>query len=102
MARPSGVKFPCYDYTFGEGGRTADHIEEAQLILDVDRESCKKIAQRSTTIPSADLDAFYNRHTIPTIVDAQKAKAWGMVQDIMILNPTGQSQPNVAVWTVGW
>lgn len=94
--------FHAFDYTFPQGGMTPDQIEAAQLVLDIDRNTCKKIVQQNATIPSAELDALYIRHTAPTFIDAQKAKTWGMVRDVLDLNPTGELQPNVAIWSVGW
>lgn len=94
--------FHAFDYGFGPGSQTPALIEQAQLQLDTERTRCKEITRLNSTIPSAALDGFYNRHTMPSIVDATQAKVWGMVQDVFLLNPTGVAQPNVAVWTVGW
>lgn len=93
--------FHAYDWGF-EGRQMSDRIAEALKRLDSDIKVSKDITARHTSIPAKQLDQLFGRSPTPTIFTPDEAKKFGLVDDIVDLNPTGQSEPNVAVWTVGW
>ncbi len=79
-----------------------DRIAEALQRLESDVRLSRQIAEKHTTIPKDRLDAIYRNSPTPTIFTPQEAKTFGIVEDIVELNPTGAPEPNVAIWTVGW
>lgn len=93
--------FHAYDWGF-EGRQMTDRIEEALKRLDSDIGLSRDIAAKNTRIGAARLDELYRRTPVPTIFTPDEAKALGIVEDIIELNPTGAIQPGVAVWTVAW
>ena len=93
--------FHAYDWGF-EGRQMSDRIAEAVQRLESDIQISREIAQRHTRIPSARLDALYRKSPTPAVFTPQEAKDAGIVEDIIELNPTGEAQPNVALWTVDW
>lgn len=93
--------FHAYDWGF-EGRQMSDRIAEALQRLDSDIKLSEEIAKKHTKIPADRLAELYGRTPKPTIFTPEEAKALGIVEDIVELNPTGEPQPNVALWTVGW
>jgi len=93
--------FHAYDWGF-EGRQISDRITEAMQRLTSDIALSKQIAQRHTTIPTNQLDELYRNSPTPTIFSPEQAKAVGIVEDIIELNPTGAAQPNTVMWTVNW
>jgi ATP-dependent protease ClpP protease subunit len=89
--------FHAYDWGF-EGRQMSDRIAEALKRLDSDIDLSKKIAERHTRISSGRLSDLYGRSPTPTIFTPDEAKEAGIVDEIIELNPTGNPEPNVAVW----
>jgi ATP-dependent protease ClpP protease subunit len=93
--------FHTYDWGF-DRRVTLDEMSEASERLKQDIAVSREIIQKHTTVPSHVLDALSRRSTTTQLAEPDQAKTWGLVDEIVELNPTGQPQPNVAVWTVGW
>jgi ATP-dependent protease ClpP protease subunit len=93
--------FHTYDYGF-DGRQTYDRIIEAFQQLGADIELSRKIVGDNTKIPADRLATLYRPAVEPTIFDAQQAKEFGLVEDIVEINPTGSAQEGVALWTVNW
>ena len=94
--------FHAFEWNFPAGSQMTDRIAEASIILDDDIRLSKDMVALRSKIPPVELDKIYGRNPTPTIVSPAKALEWGLVEEIVELNPTGIAQPNVAVWTVGW
>jgi ATP-dependent Clp protease protease subunit len=92
--------FHTYDWGFDKRV-TLDEMSEASERLREDIAVSREILEKHTKIPSDVLDVFSRRGAKPRIAKPDEAKAWGLVDEIVELNPTGQDQPDVAVWTVG-
>jgi ATP-dependent protease ClpP protease subunit len=93
--------FHAYDWGF-DGRQMSDRIAEALQRLDSDINISRDIVAKHTTIPAEKLSTLYGRAPQPTIFRPEEAKEVGIVEGIVELNPTGENQPNVAVWTVAW
>ncbi len=93
--------FHAYDWGF-EGRQMSDRIAEALQRLDSDIKLSSEITQRHTTLSAERLSELYGRAPKPTIFTPEQAKECGIVDEIVELNPTGEIQTNVALWTVGW
>jgi ATP-dependent protease ClpP protease subunit len=93
--------FHTYDWGFDKRV-TLDEMSEASERLKHDIAVSRELMEKHTTVPSDILDVFYRRSATPRIAKPDEAKAWGLVDEIVELNPPGQVQPDVAVWTVGW
>ncbi|MGA7327661.1 MAG: ATP-dependent Clp protease proteolytic subunit [Rhodomicrobium sp.] len=93
--------FHAYDWTF-EGRQMSDRIAEAMQRLDSDIQLSRQIVERCTSIPAETLNKLYGRAPTPTIFTPAQAKDFGIIEDVIELNPTGVSQPDIAIWTVGW
>lgn len=94
--------FHAFRWSFGDGSHALDQIEEAAQRIVHDGRLAREIAQRHTTIPARDLARLYRQQTQPTIVEPDKAIAWGLVEEIIELNPDGAKQPDVKILTVSW
>lgn len=97
----SRFSFHAYDFMF-EGRQMSDRIVEALQRLDSDVSISRQIVEQHTTIPPEKLDTLYGRAPTPTIMLPDEAIEFGLVEEIVELNPKGEVQPNVAVWTVVW
>lgn len=93
--------FHVYDWGF-EGKQTPDRISEAVIRLESDIAAAKAIVGERTSILPERLDQMYRNAPSPTIYTSEEAKEAAIVSDILLLNPDGQPEPNVAMWTVGW
>ena len=93
--------FHAYDWEF-EGTQMSDRIAEALKRLNSDIDLSREIAARHTKIPKERLTRLYATNPDPTIFTPQEAKRFAIVDDIVELNPEGESQDDVALWTVGW
>ena len=80
----------------------SDRIAEALQRLDSDIKLSSEIAQKHTRISAERLADLYGRAPKPTIFTPEQAKECGIVEDIVELRPSRESQGNVALWTVGW
>lgn len=94
--------FHAFRWSFGEGSQSLDQIEEASRRVVHDARLAREIAERHTKIPAEDLDALYGQQAEPTIVEPDQAVQWGLVEEVMELNPHGIKQPDVKVLTVTW
>ncbi len=93
--------FHAYDWEF-EGTQMSDRIVEALKRLNSDIDLSREIAARHTKIPKERLLRLYATNPDPTIFTPQEAKRFAIVDDIVELNPDGEKQDDVALWTVGW
>lgn len=93
--------FHAFDYGF-EGRQSLDRILEASQRLRDDIEIARKIVAERTRIPAERLDTLYSPTPDPTIFSPDEAKQFGLVDEILDINPTGAAQPNTAIWTVNW
>jgi len=93
--------FHVYDWGF-EGRQTLGRISEAMVRLESDIAAARTIVGERTRIPPERLGEMYRSDPKPTIYTPEEARKVGIVSDILLLNPGGQPEPNVAVWTVGW
>jgi len=78
----------------------AERIAEAMQRLDHDISMAHEIVSRHTAMPAETLLSIYNRSPSPVVVSPSQALEWGIVHEIVDLNPAGISQPGVAIWTV--
>jgi len=62
----------------------------------------RKIVESRARIPSSRLDILYGNSQIPTIIGPEEAVGLGLIDEIVELNPTGESQPDTVMWTVNW
>lgn len=92
--------FHTYDWGF-EGRQTLDRIAEASQRLESDIKLSREIIERHTRIPAETLAEVYSRATKPLIMTPHDALTTGVVSEIIELNPDGEIQPDVAIWTVG-
>jgi ATP-dependent protease ClpP protease subunit len=93
--------FHAYDWEF-EGTQMSDRIAEALKRLNSDIDLSREIAARHTKLPKERLLRLYATNPDPTIFTPQEAKRFAIVDDIVELNPKGENQDDVALWTVGW
>lgn len=93
--------FHAYDWAF-DGRQMSDRIAEALQRLDSDIKLSCEIAQKHTRISAERLASLYGRAPQPTIFTPDQAKECGIVEDIVELRPSRESQGNVALWMVGW
>jgi len=93
--------FHTYDYGF-EARQTFDRITEASQQLKDGIELSRKIVGENSRVPPDRLALLYSPTAEPTIFDAQQAKQFGLVDDILEINPTGTAQPGTVLWTVNW
>jgi ATP-dependent protease ClpP protease subunit len=89
-------------WTFPSEGQGSDRIAEALNLLDDDSRIARQIVTENTSIPKDKLKTLHGRTPAPTIINPEDAKLWGLVSEIVELNPSGTPEPGVAVWTVGW
>lgn len=94
--------FHAFNWGFGNGAAAVNQIREALAVLAADRDRARAIVGSNSKIPAAKLDELYSELADATIVDSEQAKKWAMVSDVLELNPSGQAQDNVAIWTVVW
>jgi ATP-dependent protease ClpP protease subunit len=92
--------FHAYDWSF-EGRQMSDRIAEALQRLDSDINLSREIAQRHTNLQPERLRELYGNSPTPTIFSPEQAKEAGVVEAVAELNPTGERQGNVAIWTLG-
>jgi ATP-dependent protease ClpP protease subunit len=97
----SRFSFHAYDWTF-EGRQIADRIVEALQRLESDIALSKQIVAQHTSLSVEMLDRLYSRAPTPAILAPEEAKTRGIVQEIVELNPLGEKQENIALWTVDW
>jgi len=90
-----------FDYTF-EGKQSIAQIEEALLRLKADAASYRSAVTLSTKIAADTVNKVLTAHLPPIVYHAEDAKAAGIVSEVVELNPDGQDQGGVQVWTVGW
>ena len=93
--------FHAYDWGF-DGRQMSNRIAEAMQRLDSDIKLAADIAARHTSIPLEQLDEMYSRAPTPTILTPEEAKAVGIVESVVELNPSGKAEGSVALWTVNW
>lgn len=93
--------FHAYDWGF-EGRQMTDRIAEALQRLDSDIKLARQIVEQHTNIPADKLDALYRRVPTPMLVMPNEAKKFGIVEEVVELNPKGIPEPDVVMWTVDW
>ena len=93
--------FHPYHWSF-EGKQTCTAIEEASIQLDNDIALCRRIAERHCSFPVEILSKLYSRNPIPTIYTPDEALEFGLIEEVIELNPQGIVQQDVALWTVSW
>lgn len=93
--------FHTYDWGF-EGRQTYDRILEASQRLKDDIDLSRKIVGDNSRIPPDRLAALYRPAAEPTILNAQEAKQFGLVEEIIEINPSGTAQTGTVLWTVNW
>ena len=97
------TQFFVHTYDWGFSGRvTLDQMSEAVARLNNDIRVSREIFEKHTKVPSEVLDVLVRRDKTARIIDPQQARAWGLVDEVVELNPTGGDQANVALWTVSW
>ncbi len=89
--------FHEYDWTFTQR-HTLNRIDEAVKQLRSDIELSREIIKTRTQVPAEILQALDGRSP-PAVLSPEKAKAFGLVDDVCNLSESGDGGMRVAVWT---
>lgn len=93
--------FHPFAWTFDSAQRLDGMDDVGERFLN-DVMSARRIVGERARLPADLMETLYGRGSRPVVADPAKALEWGLASVIEELNPKGETQPDVTLWTVTW
>lgn len=93
--------FHPFAWTF-DSSQSLDGMNQVSIRFRNDVEAARKIVRQRSNMPPAMARRLYGRGSRAVVVEPERALEWGIAQKILELNPEGNTQRDVTLWTVTW